>query len=176
MGTWDELDTKVNVNLNTNELDELIELLSGDPIFAPAVEIAQRYKKGIEEGSKIGARKIAETDKSLQELAIATNATFTTTDNGGLLRSIEIEDESETSFIIGTNITHFYPLCVEKGRTEVRPIKAKYLHWFTLSGDEIFSKYSSPAPPRPFVKPAFEQTESRAIDIVKEAIYDATIG
>ena len=174
MGTWDELDTKVNVSLNTDELDELIQILNDDPVLKPALEIAERYKKGIEEGSKIGAKTIAETVKSLQELAIATNATFTTTENGGLLRSIEIEDESDTSYVIGTNITHFYPLCVEKGRGEVRPVNKKYLHWFTLSGDEIFSKYSSPAPPRPFVKPAYEETTNRAVDIVKVAIYDAT--
>ena len=176
MGTWDELDTRVNVNLNTDELDELIEVLGEDPIFQPALEIAERYKNGITEGAKLGAKTIAETVKSLQELAIATNATFTTTENGGLIRSIEIEDESDTTYLVGTNITHFYPLCVEKGRREVRPIRAKYLHWFTLSGTEIFSKYSSPAPPRPFVKPAFEETEKRAADIVKEAIYNATIG
>ena len=172
MGTWDELDTEVNVNLNTDELDELIEVLGDDPIFEPAVEIAKRYKKGIEEGAKTGAKTIAQVDKSLQELAIATNATMF---SNKLLNSIEITEESETNYIIGTNITHFYPLCVEKGRREVRPIRAKYLHWFTLSGNEIFSKYSSPAPPRPFVKPAFEETNNRAVDIVKVAIYNATI-
>ena len=173
MGTWDELDTQVNVNLNTDELDELIEFLNDDPVFKPAVEIAQRYKKGIEEGSKIGAEKIAKTVKSLQELAIGVNATIF---SGDLLNSIEIEEESETSYLIGTTISHFYPLCVEKGRGEVRPIRAKALHWFTLSGTEIFSQYSSPAPPRPFVKPAFEETSNQAIDIVKEAIYNATVG
>ena len=172
MGTWDELDTEVNVNLNTEELDELIEVLGDDPIFEPAVEIAKRYKKGIEEGAKTGAKTIAQVDKSLQELAIATNATMF---SNKLLNSIEITEESETNYIIGTNITHFYPLCVEKGRREVVPIRAKFLHWFTLSGNEIFSKYSSPAPPRPFVKPAFEETNNRAVDIVKEAIYNATI-
>jgi hypothetical protein len=172
MGTWDELDTEVNVNLNTDELDELIEVLGDDPIFEPAVEIAKRYKKGIEDGAKTGAKTIAQVDKSLQELAIATNATMF---SNKLLNSIEITEESETNYIIGTNITHFYPLCVEKGRREVRPIIAKYLHWFTLSGNEIFSKYSSPAPPRPFVKPAFEETNNRAVDIVKVAIYNATI-
>lgn len=173
MGTHSELDTNVNVSIDTSELDDLIQFLSEDPIFAPAVEIAERYKKGLEDGSKIGARKIAETNKSLQELAIASNATFTNA-SGGLLSSIEIEEESETSFIIGTNITHFYPLCVEFGRGEVRPVRAKALHWFTLSGDEVFSKYSSPAPPRPFVKPAYEETSDRAVDIVKEEIYNAT--
>ena len=172
MGTWDELDTEINVNLNTEELDELIDLLGDDPIFEPAVEIAKRYKKGIEEGAKTGAKTIAQVDKSLQELAIATNATMF---SNKLLNSIEITEESETNYIIGTNIAHFYPLCVEKGRREVVPIRAKFLHWFTLSGNEIFSKYSSPAPPRPFVKPAFEETNNRAVDIVKEAIYNATI-
>lgn len=172
MGNWNELDTEVNVNLNTDELDELIEVLTNDPIFQPAVEIAQRYKNGIIEGAKTGAKTIAQVDKSLQELAIATNATMF---SNKLLNSIDITEESETNYIIGTNITHFYPLCVEKGRREVRPIRAKFLHWFTLSGTEIFSKYSSPAPPRPFVKPAYEETSNRAVDIVKEAIYNATI-
>ena len=173
MGSWSELDTEVNVKLDTSELDELIQFLNSDPIFAPAVAMAERYKRGLEDGSKLGAKTIAEVDKSLQELAIATNATFTNA-NGGLLRSIEIQDESDTNYVIGTNITHFYPLCVEFGRGEVRPVKAKALHWFTLSGDEVYSQYSSPAPPRPFVKPAFEETNNRAIDIVKEAIYNAT--
>ena len=173
MGNWPELDTEVNVNVDTSELDELIEFLGDDPIFKPAVEIAEKYKKGIEEGAKLGAKTIAEIDKSLQELAIGSNATFTDA-SGGLLRSIEIEKESETTYIIGTNITHFYPLCVEFGRGEVRPIRAKALHWFTLSGTEIFSQYSSPAPPRPFVKPAYEETSARAVDIVKESIYYAT--
>ena len=172
MGNWSELDTEVNVNLNTDGLDELIEVLGNDSIFQPAVEIALRYKNGIIEGAKSGAKTIAQVDKSLQELAIATNATMF---SNKLLNSIEITEESETNYLIGTNITHFYPLCVEKGRREVRPIRAKYLHWFTLSGTEIFSKYSSPAPPRPFVKPAFEETNNRAVDIVKEAIYNATI-
>ena len=59
MGSWNELDTKVDVKLDTTELDELIQVLDGDPIFKPAVEIVERYKKGLEEGSKVGAKTIA---------------------------------------------------------------------------------------------------------------------
>ena len=172
MGTWDELDTQVNVSLDTSELDELIQFLNDDPVFAPAIELAEKYKKGIENGAKEGAETIAKRNKSLQELAIATNGTIASMN---LINSIEIEELSDTSYLVGTSITHFYPLCVEKGRREVRPITAKALHWFTLSGTEIFSQYSSPAPPRPFVKPAFEETNNRAVDIVKVAIYNATI-
>ena len=172
MGTWDELDTDVNVSLDTSELDDLIEFLGDDSVFAPAIEIAQRYKNGIEEGAKEGAENIAKRVKSLQELAIATNATMATMN---LLNSIEIEKNSDTSYLVGTTITDFYPLCIEKGRGPVRPIRAKVLHWFTLSGNEVFSMYSSPAPPRPFVKPAYEQTQSEAHEIVSKCIYEQTI-
>ena len=172
MGAWDELDTNVNVIVDTSQLDALIDLLGDNPVFKPAVDIAEKFKKGIQEGSKEGASKIANRIKSLQELMIAGNGSIF---NGDLLKSIEIEEEGDYSYVVGTNIEHFYPLCVEFGRSEVRPIRAKVLHWFTLSGDEVFSKYSSPAPPRPFVKPAFEETNNRAVDIVKEAIYNATI-
>lgn len=50
MGVHSELDTNVNVSIDTSELDDLIQFLSEDPIFAPAVEIAERYKKGLEDG------------------------------------------------------------------------------------------------------------------------------
>lgn len=171
MGTWDELDTEVNVNLDTSELDELIQFLGDDSVLAPAVEIAERYKKGIEEGAKEGAETIANRVKSLQELAIATNATMA---SNNLLNSIEVEQESDTKYLVGTTITHFYPLCVEKGRGPVRPVNAKVLHWFTLSGNEVFSMYSSPAPPRPFVKPAYEKSQSEAEEIVAKCILNQT--
>ena len=171
MGTWDELDTHVNVTLDTSELDDLIDFLGEDQVFTPAIKIAERYKKGIEDGAKEGAKTIAKRVKSLQELAIATNATMASMN---LLNSIEIEEQSDTSYLVGTTITHFYPLCVEKGRGEVRPVNAKVLHWFTLSGNEVFSMYSSPAPPRPFVKPAYEQASSEAEDIVKVCIFNKT--
>ena len=96
--------------------------------------------------------------------------------NGDLLKSIEIEEEGDYSYVVGTNIEHFYPLCVEKGRGEVKPINAPFLQWQNLDGSWVRTHYSSPAKPRPFVKPAYETTKSEAIDIVKEAIYDATIG
>lgn len=173
MGTWSELDTQINVNLDTSDLDELIKELGDDSVFKPAIDLAQKYKKGIKNGAKQGAEEIAKRNKSLQELAIATNATMASMN---LLNSIKIEKRSDTSYLVGTTITHFYPLCVEKGRGPVRPIRAKVLHWFTLSGNEVFSMYSSPAPPRPFVKPAYEQTQSEAQEIVSKCIYNQTMG
>lgn len=173
MGTWDELDTIVNVDVDTSELDTLIDMLSDNPVFKPAIEIAERYKKGIIEGSKEGASEIAKRVKSLQELMISGNGSIF---SGDLLNSIEIEQEGEYSYVIGTTIEHFYPLCVEKGRGEVRPINAPFLQWQNLDGSWVRTMYSSPAQPKPFVKPAYEQTESEAIDIVKTEIYNATTG
>ena len=80
------------------------------------------------------------------------------------------------SYVVGTNIEHFYPLCVEKGRGEVKPINAPFLQWQNLDGSWVRTHYSRPAKPRPFVKPTYETIKSEAIDIVKEEIYDATIG
>ena len=173
MGAWDELDTNVNLTVDTSQLDALIDLLGDNPVFKPAVDIAEKFKKGIQEGSKEGASKIANRIKSLQELMIAGNGSIF---NGDLLKSIEIEQEGDYSYVVGTNIEHFYPLCVEKGRGEVKPINAPFLQWQNLDGSWVRTHYSRPAKPRPFVKPTYETIKSEAIDIVKEAIYDATIG
>ena len=35
MGTWDELDTNVNVIVDTSQLDGLIDLLGDNPVFKP---------------------------------------------------------------------------------------------------------------------------------------------
>ena len=45
MGTWEQLDTEVDVETDTSELDQLINFFKDDPCFAPGVEIAERFKK-----------------------------------------------------------------------------------------------------------------------------------
>ena len=46
--------------------------------------------------------------------------------------------------------TAFYAHWVEFGRGPVRPIHAKALHW-----GNVFVTYAGPAPPHPFMRPAF---------------------
>ena len=172
MGTWEQLDTEVDVETDTSELDQLISFFKGDPLFAPGVSIAERYKKGIVEGSKKGAYQVADLNRSFQELAIAMHGNLGSPPK--LIHSIKVEKKTETNYLVGTNIAHFYPLCVEYGRKEVRPILAKALRWETPSGKIVFAKKSKASKPYPFVKPAFEQTSREVTDVIKTEIYNAT--
>ena len=174
MGAWDELDTEVDVDVDTSELDQLIDFFKEDPAFAPGVKIAEKFKKGIEKGSKKGAYEVAEFNRSMQELAIAMHGNLGSPPK--LINSIKVEKKNETSYLVGTTIAHFYPLCVEYGRREVRPVKAKALRWETPSGKIVFAKKSKASKPYPFVKPAFEQTSREVKDIIKVEIYNATNG
>lgn len=173
----DELLTTVDVEVDTSDLDNIVNLCQPignaeiDAILMEMVNIAESYKKGIEEGCKQGAVELAERTKSLQELYIGLNGSIAT---GALVQSIDIVQSSEGYYLIGTDIIHFYPLCVEKGRRDVYPIRAKALHYFTLSGVEIFSKHSGPAPAKPFVQPAFEAVKGEAEETVWRNIANAT--
>lgn len=176
MGKWEELNVEIDVTVDTSDIDKVIDdINSGDSdiaeLFAPAIEILSNYKKGVESGSKKGAEKVADRTRSLQELTIAMNGSIA---KGNLINSIEVEKKSDTNYLVGTNIDHFYPLTIEKGRGEVRPIRFKFLHYFTLSGIEIFSKYSRPTTPKPYVEPSYRQVLSEAEDIVWEEIANAT--
>ena len=173
MGTWDELDTSVDVETDTRELDDLINFFKDDPVFSPGVEIAENFKKAIKKGSENGAYKVADFNRSLQELAIAMHGNLGKPPK--LINSIKVEKKTATSYLVGTNIAHFYPLCVEKGRREVRPKKkGGWLRWWTLSGKIVFAKKSKESKPYPFVKTAYEQTSREVVDIIKTEIYNAT--
>ena len=72
--------------------------------------------------------------------------------SGKLYRSIKAVPTGPYSTSVGPFMDHFYPICVEKGRGDVYPVKAKALH-YTVKGKEIFSKHSKPAKAEPFVAP-----------------------
>ncbi|AMK16320.1 hypothetical protein [Methanobrevibacter olleyae] len=174
MGAWPELDTEINVNVDTSDLDQLIDLINSSDlseVFAPATEIFTDLKKGIEDGSSKGAKELAERTKSLQELTIGLNGSIA---RGALLNSINVEETGDRSYLVGTSIEHFYPLTIEKGRGAVVPVTKKFLHYYTLSGVEIFSKYSSPTSPKPFVELAYQQVLGEAEDIIWRNIANVT--
>ena len=137
-----------------------------DEVMSPFVEYAKQIKDVINEACKKSSKDMAERQKSLQEYFLGVNGNIASMK---LIRSITFKeaDVGENAYLIGPNVAHFYPLCIEYGRGPVYPINAKYLHYFTLSGVEIFSKYSSPTEPSPFVEPSFEEIVSEAEDIVR---------
>lgn len=175
MGTWNELDVEINVTVDTSDIDQLLSNISSDDLeianlFAPAVDILSGLKKGVEEGSKTGAEEVADRTRSLQELTIALNGSIHT---GKLIQSIKAEKQDDYHYLVGTTIEHFYPLTIEKGRGEVRPVNCPYLV-FMFNGHLIRTKYSRPTTPRPYVEPSYQQVMGEANDIVWRNIENAT--
>lgn len=177
-GEWhdvEELYTIVEGHTDTSDLDLIINFDWGDSeiveVMQPLVDIAKSYKEGIEAGLEQGIFELADRDRSLQELTLGLHGNIASMT---LVQSIEVREMGDTSYLIGANVPHFYPLCIEFGRGPVYPINFKYLHYFTLSGVEIFSKYSSPYEAHPFVEPAFEDTVNNAEEIVMRCIANAT--
>ncbi len=162
MGTWDELDIDIEVELDTSKLDAFESAFAELGIStAPISDI----KKELKEKVAKGAEEIANQAKSLQEQYIRNNGSIHT---GRLLSSIYIFHTGDMTYTVGTTISHFYPLCIENGRGAVRPVRAKALHYITKNGQEVFSQYSSPTTPKPFVQPAYDKLKGDATSIIKK--------
>lgn len=162
------LDTTINVELETDNIDEAISYCNSNSAISGVGDILSDIKSTIEEASQEGVRLAAEDNKSMQELWIQQNNSIVT---GNLLSSITIYQNSDTSWTVVPEADYAY--YVEFGRGPVRPVSAKALHFF-VEGEEVFTKYSGPSMPKPFVQPSFEVTENNnASTIIMEAINNA---
>ena len=169
----EELYSLIEVKVDTSDLDNIIEFDWGSAeasdLMKPLTDIAEHYKKAYEKAGDDGALEIADRLRSLQELAIGLHGNIA---SGNLLNSITVAKKGE-GYFVGTDIAHFYPLCIEFGRGDVYPINYEYLHYFTLSGVEVFSKHSRPSEPYPFVEPAFKTTMGEVEEILMRCIDNA---
>lgn len=160
----EDLKTTITVEIDDSSLDEAIEFCNGFDFLEEVSNIFTEIKNGIKTGASDGVSELAEVNQSFQEMWISMNGSIVT---GNLIGSIIINQESNLSYSILPEPD--YAWYVEKGRGEVRPVTKKVLHFY-IDGQEIFTRYSSPAKPRPFVEPAFNQTEDKAIEVIEEAI------
>jgi len=88
-------------------------------------------------------------------------------DRGTLIFSIRIlEEDYGKSVTIGTDAP--YAEYIEFGRGPVRPVNAEVLHFFTKDGNEVFTKYSGPTEPQPFLEPAVIKVTGKFSDIYAE--------
>lgn len=176
-GEWhnvEELYTTVSVSSDTPDLDQIIEFNWGDSeisdLMSPLIEWAEEIRRGIEEGTIRGGELVADRDRSLQELTLGLHGNVASM---ALVQSITVKEAGDNQYLIGANVSHFYPLCIEFGRGHVEPVNVEWLHYFTLSGVEIWSKYSRPYEAHPFVEPAYEDIVSNAEEIVMRCVVDA---
>lgn len=159
MGSWNELDTEISVELDLTGLDNLALKYEGDEIFDGVADYVKLLKKGWETGAKRAVVELSNRNRSFQELYINQKCK---NPSGMLASSIQLIKKNPFTYIVGTNINHIYPMAVEYGRREVYPIKAKALAFYSDSGELVFTKKAGRAEARPFVAPAYQATNNLA--------------
>jgi len=167
MGKWKELEVEITTTVDEN-FNELIKI-GQDPSFQGLSGLAFQLKKGVERASKKGTRDLAKHNRSIQQKFISDTSVHPYA--SGMLSSSIVETGQDLHYIIGTRINHIYPMSVEKGRRGFSAKPGHFLAFYLLSGELIFRKSVGPAPPRPFVEPAYKETE-RISKKVMEAVID----
>jgi len=162
----EDLQVELDLVIEFDELDKSIELAS-DSIFTDFVaDGLLELRNELEEASESAMQQVAEATRSLQQQYIAMHGNYRT---GRLLESITVEGGGN-SYSVGTNIDHFYPTVIEKGRRDVYPIDHPYLQWVNLDGSWVRTKHSSAVAPSPFVEPTIQIINQRIPVTFKEEL------
>jgi hypothetical protein len=170
MGAWDELDTLIEATSDVSALDDLIEVCNSDSdfaeIFEPAVQQAEAWKTAIEEGTEQGLEVTAENLVSMEQTEILDTGKHPYAQ--GILGTSIRKEEHGNGWLVGTSITHIYPMSVEYG-ADIFPLRAKALAfqpdlnvWDGEVNEKgfVFLPYAHISP-RPFVAPAYERMVSK---------------
>lgn len=168
MGAWNELDTEVSVDVDTSDLEQILNL--DENIFAPVIAKAEKLIELINDGSKEGVDDISTRNRSFQQQYVIENCKFPT---GMLSSSIQKQEiDGGYGFIVGTIISHIYPMSVEYG-ADIYPKTKKVLRFLAppdWDGDTdedgfVFLKEAHPKP-HPYVAPAYDDTLKIADEIM----------
>lgn len=84
--------------------------------------------------------------------------------SGRLDSSIKIVEKTPRYIAIGTDLLQGKIL--ELGRGPVLPVNAKVLHWVNKEGKDIYSKYSKPVEPDPWLEPALNVNQPQIENIL----------
>lgn len=172
MGAWKELDTTIVAEVDTSDLEALANLDDEFGIFESLEPIVEDLKTSIHQGSSNGVAFLSNFNRSIQEQYINDNCK---NPSGMLASSIYDMEKTPYEHEIGTTISHIYPLTVEFGRGPVYPIRAKALAFYSDDGELIFRKSVGKAEARPFVAPAYDDTDHIAETIMVLEIAHAGI-
>lgn len=168
MGAWKELDTNIEVKVDTKELEDKQHLPFLDSYggFTDYVKFMEKCLDATVTGSRKAAKEIAVRDRSFQQQFIRD---VCDNPSGMLATSITEIQKGEYKWLIGTTINHIYPMSLEYGRKGFSAKDADALAFY-YNGELIFRKSVGPAEPRPFVAPAFKKVSSIANEIVATEI------
>lgn len=171
-----DITTTITVNVHSDQLDEALNQVQSNQYLSQIddlVEKLQEKKSKLESLKEPVAYAVAEALQSNQEEIISTKHFIT----GRMVGSVEISSEGD-GYQVGNTATSDegfpYPLAINNGRRggyEVRPVRAKALHWYGKSG-EVFAKVSHPGPygGDPYVQYSINETISQIEDIVTKTL------
>lgn len=152
MASNDDLATIITVEADTKGLEALL-----NSKLSSVQKVAQKKIDKLKTLEKEVVVSLSNAFTSYQEEILQKHVKSHT-----LINSILIEKITANSYKIGVTATSKdgfpYGTALENGRGAVYPVKKKALHWY--DGGDVFTKRSSPAKPRPFVKPSRQKLKS----------------
>lgn len=153
-----DITTRISVDVQTNDLDNAIDLCNSDDILSElniADELESMKEKIMAVKDPLGAA-VADRLSYNQEMIISSKHYIT----GMMANSVDIMSDGD-DYLVGNTAMSYdgfpYPLAIETGRREVFPVDAKVLRWFD-NGQPVFSMYNSSVSADPFVDPSINDT------------------
>ena len=156
-GRIPELETTIQVNIiNADRLNQSINLAESIEGFNDLTNYLQELQGDLSkirtQVAQMAGDKLIEAERNNIQHHYKT---------GKMSGSIDKFPNGEGSVIVGTTAhseTGFpYPLTIEFGRKEVRPVNRKFLHWIDSAGNDVFSKRSRAVKADPYVDKSIEQ-------------------
>lgn len=92
-----DLETRIKIEMKTDQIDSAINLCKSNSLFGEIGDMISEFKENVTNAAQEGLREAAEDNQDLQTMFITINKSIVT---GGLIQSIVVNEESETSFTI----------------------------------------------------------------------------
>lgn len=171
-----QITTRVSAEVDTKELDKAISLIGSDNIMSNVFGEVRDYLLEVKKKGEDGVDPLASTlTKRLQDNQYHRIKAYHR-NTGMMANSVDITHESKGSYLVGNTATSYdgfpYPLAIETGRREVRPLKeGGWLRWWNKQGDIVFAKRSKAVKGDPYVEDSIAMTD-RQVDKVVESWFN----
>ena len=172
-----EITTIISVKVDTDAIDDSIDLMNGDPIlsscFGEVIDHLTAKKAELNKVADPVAYAVSENLQSHQSQIISIKHYKT----GLMMNSVDITQDGDAQYLVGNTATSIdgfpYPLAIEKGSKShwVAPKTFDALHWEDKDGEHWSKGHMvSGIKADPFVQPSIDMTNADVESIVDDYI------
>ena len=171
-----QITTRVTAEADTRELDKAIKLIESNSIASHLYGDVRDYLLQTKKKADDGVDPLASTlSKRLQDNQYHRIKAYHR-NTGMMANSVDITHETKGSYLVGNTAMSYdgfpYPLAIETGRREVRPLEeGKWLRWWNKQGEIVFAKKSKAVKGDPYVEDSIAMTD-RQVDKVVEGWFN----